>query len=112
MEDAAIRVTATTVRVPVFRCHSESLNIELETGLSADEVREILAGAPGIIVYDDPRKNLYPLAIDVVGKDETYVGRVRVDESVPYGINLWVVSDNLRKGAALNAVQIAEHLIK
>ena len=112
MEDAAIRVTATTVRVPVFRCHSESLNIEMETGLSANEVREILAAAPGVIVYDDPKKNLYPLAIDVVGKDETYVGRVRVDESVPNGINLWIVSDNLRKGAALNAVQIAEQLIK
>jgi aspartate-semialdehyde dehydrogenase len=112
MEDAAIRVTATTVRVPVFRCHSESLNIELETGLSADEVRAILAAAPGVIVYDDPKKNLYPLAIDVVGKDETYVGRVREDESVPNGINLWVVSDNLRKGAALNAVQIAEELIR
>jgi aspartate-semialdehyde dehydrogenase len=112
MEDAAIRVTATTVRVPVFRCHSESLNIEMETGMSADEVRAVLAAAPGVIVYDDPKKNLYPLAIDVVGKDETYVGRVREDESVPNGINLWVVSDNLRKGAALNAVQIAELLIK
>jgi aspartate-semialdehyde dehydrogenase len=112
MEDDALRITATTVRVPVFRCHSESVNIETEKKISANEVRAILAEAPGVVVYDDPKKNLYPLAIDVVGKDETYVGRVREDESVPNGINLWLVSDNLRKGAALNAVQIAELLIK
>jgi aspartate-semialdehyde dehydrogenase len=112
MEDDSIRLTATTVRVPVFRCHSESVNIETEKNISANEVRALLSAAPGIIVYDDPSKNLYPLAIDVAGKDETYVGRIRVDESVPNGINLWIVSDNLRKGAALNAVQIAENLIK
>ena len=111
MEDDSIRVTATTVRVPVFRCHSESLNIETEKKLSADETRALLAAAPGVIVYDDPGKNLYPLAIDVAGKDETYVGRIREDESIEKGINLWLVSDNLRKGAALNAVQIAERLI-
>ncbi len=112
MEDDAIRVTATTVRVPVFRCHSESVNIETEEKISANEVRAILSEAPGVIVYDDPNKNIYPLAIDLVGKDEIYVGRVREDESIPNGINLWLVSDNLRKGAALNAVQIAELLIK
>jgi aspartate-semialdehyde dehydrogenase len=112
MEDDAMRVTATTVRVPVFRCHSESVNIETEQKVSANEVRAILAEAPGIMVYDDPHKNIYPLAIDLVGKDEVYVGRVREDESIPNGINLWLVSDNLRKGAALNAVQIAELLIK
>jgi len=112
MEDDTIRVTATTVRVPVFRGHSESLNIETEKKISANEVRAILAEAPGVIVYDDPKKNIYPLAMDVVGKDETYVGRVREDESIPNGINLWLTSDNLRKGAALNAVQIAELLIK
>ncbi len=112
MEDDSIRVTATTVRVPVFRCHSESVNIETEKNISANEVRALLSGAPGIIVYDDPTKNLYPLAIDVAGKDEIYVGRIRVDESIPNGINMWIVSDNLRKGAALNAVQIAEHLIQ
>ncbi|HEX9114340.1 MAG TPA: aspartate-semialdehyde dehydrogenase [Nitrospirota bacterium] len=112
MEDDSIRVTATTVRVPVFRCHSESVNIELETKITANEVRAVLAAAPGVIVYDDPKKNLYPLAVDVAGKDETYVGRIREDESVPNGINLWIVSDNLRKGAALNAVQIAELLTK
>jgi aspartate-semialdehyde dehydrogenase len=112
LEDDAIGVTATTVRVPVFRCHAESVNIETEKKISANEVRAILAEAPGVIVYDDPRKNIYPLAMDMVGKDETYVGRVREDESIPNGINLWLVSDNLRKGAALNAVQIAEYLIK
>jgi aspartate-semialdehyde dehydrogenase len=112
MEDDAIRITATTVRVPVFRCHSESVNIETEEKISANEVRAILSEAPGVMVYDDPNKNIYPLAIDLVGKDETYVGRVREDESIPNGINLWLVSDNLRKGAALNAVQIAELLIK
>jgi aspartate-semialdehyde dehydrogenase len=112
MEDDAIRVTATTVRVPVFRCHAESVNIETEKKISANEVRAVLAEAPGVIVYDDPKKNIYPLAMDMVGKDETYVGRVREDESIPNGINLWLVSDNLRKGAALNAVQIAELLIR
>jgi len=112
LEDDSIRVTATTVRVPVFRCHSESVNIETEKNISANEVRAVLAGAPGIMVYDDPKKNLYPLAIDVAGKDDIYVGRIREDESVPNGINMWIVSDNLRKGAALNAVQIAEELIK
>ena len=112
MEDDSIRVTATTVRVPVFRCHAESVNIETETKISANEVRAVLAAAPGIIVFDDPKKKIYPLAMDVVGKDEVYVGRIREDESLPNGINLWLVSDNLRKGAALNAVQIAELLIK
>ncbi len=112
MADESIRVTATTVRVPVFRCHSESVNIETGKKISANEVRAVLSSAPGIIVYDDPKKNLYPLAIDVAGKDDIYVGRIREDESIPNGINLWIVSDNLRKGAALNAVQIAELLIK
>ncbi len=112
LEDDTVRMTATAVRVPVFRCHSESVNIETETQLSANEVRAILAAAPGLIIYDDPKKNIYPLAIDVAGKDETYVGRIREDVSTPNGINLWIVFDNLRKGAALNAVQIAEELIK
>jgi aspartate-semialdehyde dehydrogenase len=112
MEDDSLRVTATAVRVPVFRGHSEALNIETGKKLSANEVRAILSAAPGVVVYDEPKKNIYPTAIDIVGKDETYVGRIREDESVPNGINLWLVSDNLRKGAALNAVQIAELLIK
>ena len=111
MADESIRVTATTVRVPVFRCHSESVNVETGKKISANEVRAVLSAAPGIIVYDDPKKKLYPLAIDVAGKDEIYVGRIREDESIPNGINLWIVADNLRKGAALNAVQIAELLI-
>ncbi len=112
MLDPNIKVTATTVRVPVFRCHSESVNIETEKKLTANEARSILAAASGVVVYDDPSKNVYPLAIDVAGKDDTYVGRIREDESVENGLNLWVVADNLRKGAALNAVQIAEELIK
>jgi len=112
MEDDSIRITVTAVRVPVFRGHAVSVNIETETKVSADEMRAILAAAPGVMVYDDPKKNLYPLAIDVTGKDEIFVGRIREDETVPSGINLWIVSDNVRKGAALNAVQIAEYLIK
>jgi aspartate-semialdehyde dehydrogenase len=112
MEDDAIRLTATTVRVPVFRCHAESINIETSTKLDANEARAVLSKFPGVIVYDDPSRNLYPLQLDVSGKDEVYVGRIREDETVPNGLNIWVVSDNLRKGAALNAVQIAEHLIK
>jgi aspartate-semialdehyde dehydrogenase len=112
MEDDSIGVTATTVRVPVFRCHSESVNIETEKKLTANEARAVLSAAPGVLVYDDPKHNIYPLAIDVSGKDETYVGRIREDESISNGLNLWIVSDNLRKGAALNAVQIAEELIK
>ncbi len=109
--DDSVAVTATTVRVPVFRCHSESLNIETAKKITANDVRAVLSTAPGIIVYDVPEKNIYPLAIDVADKDETYVGRVREDDSVANGINMWIVSDNLRKGAALNAVQIAEKLI-
>jgi aspartate-semialdehyde dehydrogenase len=111
MGDDSIRVTATTVRVPVLRGHSESVNIETERKLNAKEVRELLALAPGIIVFDAPEKSIYPLPINCDGKDEVFVGRIREDESVDNGINLWVVSDNLRKGAALNAVQIAEYLI-
>ncbi|ODA43780.1 Aspartate-semialdehyde dehydrogenase [Thermodesulfovibrio sp. N1] len=112
MGDPSIKVTATTVRVPVFRGHSESVNIETERKLTAQEVREILSKAPGIVVIDNPEKNEYPLPIYASGKDEVFVGRIREDESIENGINMWVVSDNLRKGAALNAVQIAEELIK
>jgi aspartate-semialdehyde dehydrogenase len=111
MGDDSIRVTATTVRVPVFRGHSESVNIETEKKLTANDVRAVLSKAPGVVVFDAPRKNVYPLPIHVAGKDETYVGRIREDESIEKGINLWIVADNLRKGAALNAVQIAERLI-
>jgi len=110
--DDSIKVTATTVRVPVFRCHSESVNIETEKKISPDEVRAIFSGTDGILVYDAPEKNIYPLAIDVVDRDETYVGRIREDNTVENGLNMWIVADNLRKGAALNAVQIAEKLIE
>jgi len=112
MEDNSIGVTATTVRVPVFYGHSESVNIETEKKLTAQEVREILSKAPGVVVVDNPKKFEYPLAIHAAGKDETFVGRIREDESIPNGINMWVVSDNIRKGAALNAIQIAEILIQ
>jgi aspartate-semialdehyde dehydrogenase len=105
-------VTATTVRVPVFCSHSEAVNVETYVKLSANEARRILREAPGIIVADEPENNLYPMAIDAAGKDATYVGRIREDKSVANGLDLWVVSDNLRKGAALNAVQIAEILIR
>jgi len=109
--DESLRVTATTVRVPVFRGHSESVNIETEKKLTANDVRAILSNAPGVVVFDAPHKNVYPFPVHVAGKDETYVGRIREDESIEKGINLWIVADNLRKGAALNAVQIAERLI-
>ena len=112
MGDTSIRVTATAVRVPVFRGHSESINVETENKLTANEVRALLSKSPGISMFDAPEKNAYPLPLEVAGKDDVYVGRIREDESIENGINLWVVSDNLRKGAALNAVQIAEELIK
>ncbi|MBT8491188.1 MAG: aspartate-semialdehyde dehydrogenase [Deltaproteobacteria bacterium] len=112
LDDPSIAITATTVRVPVFYGHSESVNIETERKITADEVRGILAEAPGIIVVDDPAKCEYPLAIDGAGRDETFVGRIREDESIANGINMWVVSDNIRKGAALNTIQIAEILIR
>lgn len=112
MGDQSIRVTATTVRVPVVRGHSESVNIETEKKLTAKEAREILSRAPGVVVYDDPQKQHYPLATLAAGRDETFVGRIREDLSIENGLNLWVVSDNLRKGAALNAVQIAERLVQ
>jgi aspartate-semialdehyde dehydrogenase len=110
MEDSSIKVTATCVRAPVFYCHSESVNVEFERELTPDEARRILSKAPGVVVADDPKKNVYPLAIYAAGKDETFVGRIRKDESIDCGLNMWIVADNIRKGAALNAVQIAEIL--
>ncbi len=112
LDDPEIRITATTVRVPVFCSHSESINVETRTKLSAGDVRAILREAPGVLLQDDPGNDDYPLATEAAGKDATYVGRIREDDSVENGINLWVVADNLRKGAALNAVQIAEILIR
>lgn len=110
--EPSLPVTATTVRVPVFLSHSESVNVETVVKLTAAETKRILREAPGIIVADEPEKNVYPTPVEAAGKDATYVGRIREDESVANGLNLWVVSDNLRKGAALNAVQIAEILIR
>ena len=112
MEDEDIEVTATCVRVPVFYGHSEAINIELEKKLTADEVRKILSNAPGIKVVDNPDNNEYPLAIYAAGRDEVFVGRIREDVSKENCIEMWVVSDNIRKGAALNAVQIAEVLLE
>lgn len=111
LEDYSIAVTATTVRVPVFYGHSESVNVEFEREITPDKARKLLKKAPGIKVVDDPAKNRYPLALDAAGKDDTYVGRIRVDDTVKYGLNMWIVADNIRKGAALNAVQIAEALV-
>jgi aspartate-semialdehyde dehydrogenase len=112
MNDQTIAVTATTVRVPVFYAHSESVNIETERKITPAQVRDLLSRAPGVQVIDDPAQRRYPLAIHAAGKDDTFVGRIREDESIANGINMWIVSDNLRKGAALNAVQIAEILIR
>ncbi|MBU4117468.1 MAG: aspartate-semialdehyde dehydrogenase [Proteobacteria bacterium] len=111
-EDQSIGVTATTVRVPVFYGHSESVNIETEKKITAAEVKALLKNSPGVQLVDEPTLGQYPMAIDCSGKFETLVGRIREDESIANGINLWVVSDNILKGAALNAVQIAEVLIR
>jgi aspartate-semialdehyde dehydrogenase len=112
MGDQSIKVTATCVRVPVIGGHSESVNVEFERPYELSEVREILRKASGVIVEDDPQKNLYPLPIRAWDRDEVYVGRLRRDPSIANGLDLWIVSDNLRKGAATNAVQIAEEWIK
>ncbi|MCA0382510.1 MAG: aspartate-semialdehyde dehydrogenase [Bacteroidetes bacterium] len=108
--DDSIRVTATTVRIPVMGGHSESVNIEFENDFDLNEVRAILAAAPGVVVEDDPANQVYPMPLNAHDKDETFVGRIRRDETQPNTLNCWIVSDNLRKGAATNAVQIAEHL--
>ena len=110
MEDDSIAVTATTVRVPVFFGHSEAVNVETKDPLSAEDVKALLQNSPGVKVMDDPQKNLYPLATDAAGQDLTLVGRIRKDDSIANGINMWIVADNIRKGAATNAVQIAQVL--
>ena len=107
-----IKITATTVRVPVFNSHSESINVEFENAFELSELVEALKNAPGVVVQDDPQNNVYPMAINATGSNETYVGRIRRDFSVENGVNLWVVADNIRKGAAANAVQIAKKLIE
>ncbi len=112
MEDERMGVTATCVRVPVFNSHSEVVTLETEKKIEIEKVREILSNSPGIVVRDNLKDNIYPLPLMCAGKDEVFVGRIREDISIDRGINLWIVADNLRKGAALNAIQIAELLIK
>lgn len=112
MHDDNIKVTATTVRVPIYRSHSESINIETNKKLSSNEARELLSNAPGIIVEDDVANNVYPMPLFTSNKDEVFVGRIREDNTISNGLNLWVVGDQIRKGAATNAVQIAELLLK
>jgi aspartate-semialdehyde dehydrogenase len=112
MGDNSIRLTATTVRIPVIYGHSESVNIETEKKITAQEVRDLLKGKPGITIVDNPSKREYPMPIDAAGNNDVFVGRIREDESIDNGINIWIVSDNIRKGAALNTIQIAELLIK
>jgi aspartate-semialdehyde dehydrogenase len=107
-----LRITATCARVPVMNCHSEAINVETQRDLSPDECRELLANAPGVVVEDDPATGRYPMATQVAGRDEVFVGRIRRDESNPRTLNLWVVGDNLRKGAATNAIQVAELLLE
>ncbi len=111
LNEKELRVSATTVRVPVFRSHAESVLIETERHLSPNEARTILSNAPGIKVCDDPKQNVYPMPADVAGTDDVFIGRIRRDLTTENGLQLWIVADNLRKGAALNAVQIAERLI-
>jgi aspartate-semialdehyde dehydrogenase len=112
MHSPGLLVSATTVRVPVYVGHSEAVNIELARKMTADEVRSILAAAPGVKVLDDPGLSLYPHPWGAAGQDDVFVGRIREDVSHPQGISMWIVADNIRKGAALNAVQIAEALVE
>jgi aspartate-semialdehyde dehydrogenase len=111
MSDDSIKVTATTVRIPTMGGHSEAVNIEFENDFDLTEVRKLLSEMPGVVVQDDPQNFVYPMPLTAHGKDEVFVGRIRRDESQPNTLNLWVVADNLRKGAATNAVQIAEYLL-
>ena len=112
LNDYNIKITATTVRVPVRGAHSESINLEFNKPFELDDIFTILRNTEGVVVVDNPANNEYPLAINAEGHDEVYVGRIRRDFSVENGINMWVVADNIRKGAATNAVQIAELLLK
>ena len=110
--DNKIAITATAVRIPVVGGHSESVNVEFENHFEINQIQKILSQTPGLEILDDPKKNKYPMPINAEGKDTVYVGRLRRDNSIPNGVNLWIVSDNLRKGAATNTIQIAEYLIK
>ncbi|MCX6304299.1 MAG: aspartate-semialdehyde dehydrogenase [Bacteroidetes bacterium] len=111
LDDFSIRITATIVRVPILGGHSEAINLEFEHDFILEEITALLAGTPGIILRDDVKNNIYPMPIDAAGKDDVFVGRIRRDESQPNSLNLFIVADNLRKGAATNAVQIAEYLV-
>ena len=110
--DSSIGITATAIRIPVVGGHSESVNLEFEKPYTLDEIRRLLEQTPGVVVLDNPEKNAYPMPIHAKGKDEVFVGRIRRDESVENAVNLWIVADNLRKGAATNTIQIAEYLIQ
>ena len=110
--DNKIAITATAVRIPVVGGHSESVNVQFENHFEINQIQKILSQTPGLEILDDPKKNKYPMPINAEGKDTVYVGRLRRDNSIPNGVNLWIVSDNLRKGAATNTIQIAEYLIK
>jgi aspartate-semialdehyde dehydrogenase len=112
LAEPELKITSTTVRVPVFNCHAEAVNLEFERPLSPERAREILAASPGLVVLDDPEAARYPTPLECSGTDEVFVGRIRRDDTVPHGLNLWVVADNLRKGAALNAIQIAEKMME
>lgn len=112
LSDDSLKVTATAVRVPIFNSHSESVNIELKSAFDIADVKKCLAEAPGIVLQDDPSNGVYPLAASATGTDPVYVGRIRRDESADNGINLWIVADNIRKGAATNAIQIAETMLE
>jgi len=112
MRDDSIRVTSTTVRIPVMGGHSESVNVEFSNDFDLQEVKDLLRQSPGIVLVDDPSTQQYPMPMDAHEKDDVFVGRLRRDETQPNTLNMWIVSDNLRKGAATNAVQIAEKLIE
>ena len=112
LHDDSLKITATCVRVPVYYGHSESINVEFEKPCTVEEVKKVLSAAPGVIVQDDVKNNVYPMPVFAEDKDEVFVGRIRKDDTVPSGINMWVVADNIRKGAATNAVQIAEKAIE
>jgi aspartate-semialdehyde dehydrogenase len=111
LNDNSIQITSTAVRVPIEICHGESVNIEFEDNFKLEEVLNVLKNSPGLIVQDEPEKNLYPMPINASNKDEVFVGRIRRDFSIKSGLNLWIIADNLRKGAATNTIQIAEKLI-
>ena len=112
MSDDSLRITATTVRVPVYRSHAESVNVEFEDEISVEKAREVLAAFPGVILTDNPDEQVYPMPLETSGKDDVEVGRIRKDYSIDNGLNFWVCGDQIRKGAALNALQIAEYMIE